>query len=339
MALSVKLVDGSDPAAIETYCQVTAAVREHDVPKWRETTPAMLQRMVEVPFPGTAQEFYLVWRDGQPVGRVLLEIPMRENLDMLVPDIWVVPSARRQGIGRELFDWVKAFAGTRQRKRLICTTLWELPGIPAPNLAGAAFAEALGFRGALADVTRRLDLSTVDESVLDEMLAAAKAKSADYRVVTWSGSAPEEYIDDLAYLDSRLMTDAPMGELEFEAPKPDAQRIRDFQRASAARERATYHAAAVHEQTDRLVAWTTITKELSLDWNAFQQITIVEPEHRGHRLGALVKVENLRHFRANEPTVTAIDTFNANDNSYMIAINEQMGFRPLYAWQNWQREI
>lgn len=339
MALSIKLVDSSDPAAIEAYCQVVAAVREHDVPKWRESTPRMVQLMIEVPFPGTAHEFYLVARDGEPVGRVLLEIPMLENLDMLVPDIWVVPSARRQGIGRELFDWVKAQAGTRQRKRLICTTLWEQPGIPAPNLAGAAFAEALGFRSALADVTRRLDLSTVDESALDEMLASAKAKSEGYRVVTWSGPPPEEYVDDLAYLDSRLVTDAPTGELEFEAPKPDAQRIRDIQAAAAARERIAYHSAAVHEESNRLVAWTMITKELSLDWNAFQQITIVEPEHRGHRLGALVKVENLRHFRAKEPTVTAIDTFNANDNSYMIAINEQMGFRPLYAWQNWQREI
>ena len=108
---------------------------------------------------------------------------------------------------------------------------------------------------------------------------------------------------------------------------------------TAKRERIAYHSAAVHEETNRLVAWTTITKEKSLGWNAFQQITIVDPDHRGHRLGALVKVENLRFFREHEPTVTAIDTFNAHSNSYMIQINEQMGFRPLYAWQNWKLEL
>ncbi len=316
-----------------------AEVREFDVPKWRETTPRMLELMVKVPWPGQDLEFIVAMRDGRPVGRVVLEFPTRENLDMIYADIWVVPSARRQGIGRQLYEHVREIADERGRKKLIATTLWELPGIPAPNLAGVAFAESLGFTGALADVARRLDLSTVDEAVLDDMLNHAKEKAHGYRVVRWVGSPPEEYLEDLAYLDARLMLDAPMGDLQMEAPEPDVERMREYATTLTLRERIGYHAAAVHEESNRLVAWTTISKEASLDWHGFQQITIVDPDHRGHRLGALVKVENLHFFRQHEPTVTVIDTFNAHSNSYMIAINEQMGFRPLYAWQNWKQEF
>jgi GNAT superfamily N-acetyltransferase len=339
MPLSITQVDGSDKADLDAFGQVITEVRDFDVPRWRDTTPRMLELIVTVGWPGLDLEYHLVRRDGVPVARVSLEIPTRENLDMINADIWVVPSARRQGIGRELFAWVKEVAAARGRKKLLGTTLWELPGIPAPNLAGAAFAESLGFTGALADVARRLELSTVDEAALDDMLREAQQKAHGYRVVRWIGAAPEEYVHDIAYLDARLMLDAPMGDLQMEAHEPDVARTREFGEVTAKRERVAYHCAAVHEESNRLVAWTTITKEKSLSWNAFQQITIVDPDHRGHRLGALVKVENLRFFRENEPTVTAIDTFNAHSNSYMIHINEQMGFRPLYAWQNWKLEL
>ncbi len=339
MPLSLTQVDGSDKAALAALCEVLRQVRAVDLPGWRETTPRMLELMVTVPWPGNNMAHYLVERGGEPVGWVSFELPFRENRDLIIVSIWVVPSARRQGIGRELYEWVREFAGTHERKKIVGTTLWDLPGIPATNLAGAGFAESLGFTKALVDVTRRLELSTVDEAALDDMLSHAKEKAEGYRLVRWVGMPTEEYEKDLAYLDSRLMMDAPMGDLQMEAHKPDTARLREFGESTEARERVAYHSAAVHEESNRLVAWTTITKEVSLDWNAFQQITIVDPDHRGHRLGALVKVENLRFFRENEPSVTAIDTFNAHSNSYMIQINEQMGFRPLYAWQNWKQEL
>ena len=188
----------------------------------------MLELMVTVPWPGLDLEHHLVRRDGEPVGRVSLEIPTRENLDMIYADIWVVPSARRQGIGRELFGVVRRTSLVPAEEKLIGTTLWELPGIAAPNLAGAAYAESLGFTGALADVARRLELSTVDEAALDDMLRQAQEKARGYRLVRWIGPASDEYLEDIAYLEARLMLDAPMGDLEMEAHEPDVARTREF---------------------------------------------------------------------------------------------------------------
>ena len=75
------------------------------------------------------------------------------------------------------------------------------------------------------------------------------------------------------------------------------------------------------------------------DWHAWQQITIVDPDHRGHRLGTIVKIENLRYTLAAEPALRYIDTWNAAANDHMISINELMGFRPVDAWHNWQQDL
>jgi hypothetical protein len=186
---------------------------------------------------------------------------------------------------------------------------------------------------------RRLDLSTVDEEALETLHSKAKERASGYAVRQWTDFAPDDLIDDVAYLDGRLSTDAPMGDLGLEPDNVDADRIRAVEQVVVKRGRHSFHSGIVHEASGRLVAWTTISNDLDVPWHAWQQITIVDPDHRGHRLGALVKVENLRFFRANMPEVQIVDTFNAAENSYMIAINEDMGFRPKFAFANWKREI
>ncbi len=103
--------------------------------------------------------------------------------------------------------------------------------------------------------------------------------------------------------------------------------------------RRRYHVGVRHEASGRLVAWTLLDVGASADWHSFQQITIVDPEHRGHRLGLLSKIENLRHLLAHEPAVRVIDTFNAASNDHMITINEQLGFRVRDRWSNWQLDV
>ncbi|MCW2641807.1 MAG: family N-acetyltransferase [Dactylosporangium sp.] len=63
------------------------------------------------------------------------------------------------------------------------------------------------------------------------------------------------------------------------------------------------------------------------------------PPHRGHRLGTIVKIANLRHAMAGEPALRVINTWNAAVNDHMISINEALGFRPVDALVNWQQEV
>jgi GNAT superfamily N-acetyltransferase len=85
-----------------------------------------------------------------------------------------------------------------------------------------------------------------------------------------------------------------------------------------------------------LVAFTQLVGYATSPWYAEQWDTIVAPEHRGHRLGTLVKVANLDFARAQRPELRVIDTCNAASNPYMVGINEAMGFRGYRRYGEWQ---
>jgi RimJ/RimL family protein N-acetyltransferase len=77
----------------------------------------------------------------------------------------------------------------------------------------------------------------------------------------------------------------------------------------------------------------------TIDHHGWQQITIVDPAHRGHRLGIIAKLENLAYAREGTPALQQVDTSNAAANTHMIAINEQIGFRPLDQWVGWRLDL
>jgi hypothetical protein len=55
-------------------------------------------------------------------------------------------------------------------------------------------------------------------------------------------------------------------------------------------------------------------------------ITIADPEHRGHRLGTIVEIENQRELRRRLSGLRHIRTCNAGTNARMAGINERLGF-------------
>lgn len=72
---------------------------------------------------------------------------------------------------------------------------------------------------------------------------------------------------------------------------------------------------------------------------AFQYNTIVRADHRGHRLGMLVKADNLRTLVEAYPRVRRLHTWNAGENRHMLAINEAMGFEVASVEGAWQRKL
>ena len=73
--------------------------------------------------------------------------------------------------------------------------------------------------------------------------------------------------------------------------------------------------------------------------NAFQWATLVRREDRGHRLGMLVKLVNLDRLLATAPEVRRVHTWNADLNSWMVAINEAMGFRVARLENAWRLDL
>lgn len=339
MSLDITPVTRDDAASLDRFLAVSEVFHKRHVPAFPPPTRRGLERDFEFPWPGNVTERYLATAGGETVGTAALTYYTEDNLDKVQVEISVLPEHRRRGHGKAILAFLENRARELGRTTVNSSTMWELPGIPGDLDNGPEFARALGYRDTLPEVNRVLKLADVDEAVLDDMLKHAWEKAEGYRLVRWNDPTPEEFIHDIAYLDGRLLADAPMGDTGWEPMNVDAERVRKTEEVIIGRGRTSFHTGAVDEKSGRIVAWTTISSDDNCSWHGWQQITIVDPDHRGHRLGAVVKVENLRWFREQNPEVTVIDTFNAAENSYMIAINEQMGFRPQYAFQNWRRDF
>ena len=205
--------------------------------------------------------------------------------------------------------------------------------------AGGAFAVAMGAKVGLVETRSRLDLPPADQDRLDALLAEAWQHAGGYRIEQWSGVSAEKYLVDLAYLEGRYVLDAPMGDLAAEPEKFDAERFLAAEQHRVAIGRTPIQTGAVHEASGRMIALTFIAGSDDTPSQAWQNLTLVHPEHRGHRLGLIVKLENLRYIRQLRPELTGIDTINAAENERMLAINVAMGFRPADSWIEWQLSL
>ncbi|WP_410814533.1 GNAT family N-acetyltransferase [Micromonospora sp. 067-2] len=336
MSITIAAFDGTDRATVDQAYRIGAAANDADVPDFPPFCRRRFDASFHTPMPGTETLRALAWLDGSPAGYLELELPQLDNTDNATVELVVHPELRRRGVGRALHEHALRLLREHGRKRVVAMTVSALPGGPARTAAGDAFAAATGAHSALPEVRRRLEVGSIDRMALRAALAEAHALAEGYQSVRWQGATPQEYVADVAYLDGRLLMDAPMGDVQWEPEQVDAERVRGTERALDARGRRRYHLGVRHEASGRLVAWTLLDVGASADWHAFQQITIVDPDHRGHRLGLLAKIENLHHLLTHEQGVRVIDTFNAASNSYMVAINERLGFRPVDSWNNWQ---
>lgn len=332
-------LDPADEATVAAVQELRVAAEATDIPDFPAPCPYAFRGDLAHPVSSQRAERFVARSGGEVTGYLKLILPLRENLDNAELEISVHPAHRRRGTGRALHTYALARLRELGRRRFNTTTVASLPGGPVRDSAGGEFAAAVGAKPALEEVRRRQDLSALDEPALAAMLAEARQKAAGYQVVTWRDRTPEQFAADAGYLDGRLISDAPMGDLQWEPPEIDVSRLREREESLAAGRFRLYSAGAVDERSGRLVALTTLSRQESSPWHCFQWITLVDPEHRGHRLGALVKVENLRFAQTHEPELRVIDTWNAAVNQHMISINEAMGFRPVDRWVNWQQEV
>ncbi|WP_169738927.1 GNAT family N-acetyltransferase [Jiangella gansuensis] len=303
------------------WYEVYAAAREADYPGG----PHWLERELKVIYEGTEQHGSRLWLaedGGRAVGAALLGLPLRDNLTLGEPEIYVRPGHWRRGIGSALLQEIEDAAKAAGRTSLL--TYLEGPA-GAPANSGTAFAEKNGFSRRITEISR-VQRPPFDLDAITAAEEAARPYAAGYRIVTWRDNVPDEYLDEYARLQARLSTDAPLGDLEYEAEVWDEARIRTGEARRARMRRGSWNAAAFAPDGS-MAGLTVITLSVDSDECGFQDTTIVDPAHRGHRLGLLVKAANVRALLADRPGVQAVWTWNADSNAHMIAINETLGYR------------
>ena len=134
-----------------------------------------------------------------------------------------------------------------------------------------------------------------------------------------------------------------MGEIDREEVTADAEAIRADEVLLERQGRVRLGTAALTPPDDsgegELVAYTDLVLTTHESERAYQWGTLVRTDHRGRRLGLAVKVANVRLLQETQPQITTLVTFNADVNAPMVAVNEQLGFRPVQWLGELQKKI
>jgi GNAT superfamily N-acetyltransferase len=320
----------TDAERLHGCYDIVAAAQQYDDPGQPVRSLTSFTNRWTSGFGGHPRQSWLAADEaGQPVGCYLLTLPELENATIGWCGLTVAPARRRSGIGRALLAHCMGQARLAGRQRLASEA--------RDGSCGAAFAAAAGATSGIVEAIRRLDIDSGLPGRLASLRAAADQRAAGYSLVSWIGASPADTLADQALL-SAAMADAPRDD-GVEPEAWDAGRIRNLEQVCLGSGQRFYSAAARHDKAGRVVAITQVfTDPGTPDW-AFQMITAVLPEHRGHRLGLLVKAEMLALLMAREPAVRHVVTGNADSNQHMIAINEQLGFTVSAVYRNWELDL
>ena len=167
----------------------------------------------------------------------------------------------------------------------------------------------------------------------------AEPETPGYGIRQWVGATPERWLDDLAMLRTRMSTDAPSAGLDEPEDIWTAERVRAQDEHAGDGGRTLLVTAVEHLASGRLVGYTELAAPADAARVVEQRDTIVLREHRGHRLGLLLKVANLAQLERVLPGRPSVLTFNAEENRHMLDVNEALGFTPIGYEGAWKKHL
>jgi GNAT superfamily N-acetyltransferase len=301
---------------------------------------------------------FLARLDGAQAGTCSVVLPLKENTAAAWIEVLVAAPYRRQGIGRRLLAVAEETA--RGSGRRVFEGYCEEPVLPLGehgsqrdngelpaksgsggvplNLASTRFALASRYELEQVERSSRLPLP-VDPALLDRLEADAIAHAGGYRVVGWQSRCPDTLVDAYAVLKGRMSADVPTAGLVAEFEEWDAPRVRDEEQSWERGGVSSLVAAVQHSGTGELAAYTVLSYRPERPNTLIQEDTLVAGPHRGHRLGMLAKIANIRRAQEVCPAAGSVITWNASENGHMLAINISLGFKPAGFEGEWQKRL
>jgi GNAT superfamily N-acetyltransferase len=330
--LEIRDVDVHDEAGLKIWFDTWLASQAHRPPELLESWESARLALPR-PHPHFHVEPFAAFDGREAVGSGLLNLSTEDNLGLAFGEVGVPPLHRGRGVGAALLAELERRARAAGRERV----LLEVFVPPVGETRDAVFAERHGYAVANREGMKALDLDEAEGRwpALEDEAASARG---DYRMVHWRDACPDEYVESFGAALSRMMGLIPQGELDLEDSVWTPERIREAERRRVEIGTATIEAAALAPD-GTVVGLTGIRVRLHDPRAAHIGVTMVLPEHRGHRLGLAVKLAAHRALRAQIPRCRLVVTSNSEVNAHMNAINEAMGYRRVETLLEYQRHL
>jgi GNAT superfamily N-acetyltransferase len=331
VAVDIEQINPRNEAALRAWWEVgRAATAERPGKPW----PLWEQSRVALPAPNPERDVTLLGAiDGREmVGAGMLTRTLKDNLHAAVAAVHVRPDRTREGVGRRLVEELEVVAAGDGRTTIQSEAYLPPGGSGVPEL----FARALGYEVASRESIN--ELAVADYGTRREALAASAPVPDGYRIVTFDTVCPEEHLESFGRILGMLMAEIPLGELDLAASEWTPERIREAEQRQVSVGRHVHTALAL--APDGSVAGVSDVRVDDSDPAHGQiGITLVDPAHRGHRLGLVLKLATHDLAVATYPELVTVDTSNAEVNTHMNAVNAALGYRTIETLLELQKKL
>jgi GNAT superfamily N-acetyltransferase len=320
-----------------------------------------LEKMLEFSDPYERQIILVAKVDGKIVGTIDIALPLADNIDLAEFTLDVLPEYQRRGVGRHLLEAAEQLARAEGRTMVLvdtnhpATSLTEIPedqlipgtgpGFVPVSSREVDFAQRAGYTLQHIEQFSSCVLPLDSKLVADLQAEAEEANAGRYALHHWTDRCPERLLEGVAELENAA-GEVVHGDDEDDEPAGadtgmvfDAAVLRETEDAAMAQGRRTVVTAVEHVATGKLVGLTTISVLAHRQDVVFQDDTLVLQEHRGNKLGLLIKVANMERLSEQFPDARVIYTWNAPENRYLLTVNKQLGFTTAGVTGLWQKEL
>ncbi len=302
-------------------------------------TPMFSEREGVVMFscrdPAEEMTAYATFDADTMVAAGLTAFSLLDNTDKAFVHVAVAPSSRHRGIGSATLEELVAISRRAGRKAVLAAS-W-VPEDQQDRHPHRKFAEKNGFALANIEVRRVLRLPVPKER-LAAWAAEVAPSHAGFQLLTYVDDIPDDLLESFCDIRNQQALDAPTGDIEMEAEAITPAVFKERQAIRREGGRTVYFTVAIDARGE-VVAYTTLSIPEDQESVIDQWGTLVQRDHRGHRLGMAVKVANLTAVQAAYPQRTFVNTQNSETNGPMVDINERMGFRPVELLLELQRKV
>jgi GNAT superfamily N-acetyltransferase len=288
--------------------------------------------------PDWLEEFDLTRPDPFTIHRRFVRVRGGDLVSALMVDA-TAPGSPEYETNRHLV-YASSFVLPEQRRRRLAagwlpTLVEAMDGLGATVATmatheepGHEFLRWLGAESKYVERQSRLDLRTLDWAQVESWAREGQERSPEARLELYLDRLPEDGLEEITRVSTTLLRTIPMEDLDHGSITYTPEMYHEWT-ARLDASGAKHHTVLVREPDGRVSALTDMLKYPYEDGHVRQLFTGVDPAARGRGLGKWVKAAMLLQVQEAHPESVYVTTENAGSNAAMLAINRQLGFRPL----------